>query len=165
MVWSVAVSTKEEIQDPSCDIKQKQDKLSENHTVDKLTKDSDMLTDKRLENKEKERVRGNSTIGSTAISSLKFCEGNEHGPPDPSNCFAYLKRIAMSLWIERVFLVIICSAVAAGFTVPIAIYAVDTDRENNTISTDIIDINNCRPSVSNTDTTKVCVNIYYNYSC
>ena len=108
MVWSVAVSTKEEIQDPSCDIKQKQDKLFENQTVDNFTKDSDMLTDKRLESKEKECVHGNSTISITAISLLKFYEENEHGPPDQSNCFAYLKRTTMWLWIERVFLQVPC---------------------------------------------------------
>ena len=60
-----------------------------------------------------------------------------------SNCCAYLKQNAIS-WIEIVFIISICTAVAVGFTIPIIIYAVDTDRgsDNSTLSIDL-DVDNC----------------------
>jgi len=63
-----------------------------------------------------------------------------------SNCYACIKRIPLLVWVERVFLISICTAVAVGFTVPIIIYAVDTDRgDNGTVSIDF-DLNNCPAS-------------------
>ena len=61
-----------------------------------------------------------------------------------SNCCTYLKQGAILVWIERVSVISICIAVAIGFTIPIIIYAVDTDRgsDNSTLSIDL-DVDNC----------------------
>ena len=116
--------------------------------ADKSTNDdSDTDHDKSLENSEEERVRGNSTIGSVVVrSSFKINEAKETDRPKQggNRFFAYLKRFAALAWIERIILISVCVAVAAGFTTPIIIYALDTDLgDNATIS---IDIDNCSAS-------------------
>ena len=53
------------------------------------------------------------------------------------------QQIATLVWIERIFLISICTAVAGAFTVPIIIYALDMDRgDNSTISIDL-NVDNC----------------------
>ena len=68
---------------------------------------------------------------------------------DQCNWFAYLKQTAILVWVERILLTSICIVVAAAFTVPIIIYALDTDRgDNSTISVDI-DVDSCPASNTN----------------
>ena len=87
------------------------------------------------------------TISSeVARSAFKIHEVKEN-KSDQIKCCTYLKQ--QKVWIERVVLILICVAVAGGFTVPIIIYAVDTDRgDNSTISIDL-DVDNCQISTSN----------------
>lgn len=61
-----------------------------------------------------------------------------------NRCCAYLRRqTAVFVWAERVILISICIAIAGGFTVPVIIYALDTDRgDNSTLSIDL-DVDNC----------------------
>ena len=80
-----------------------------------------------------------------ACSAFKVCEAKEN-KSNQSNCCTHLKQNIM--WMERVILILICVAVAGGFTVPIIIYAVDTDR-GYTISRSIeLDVDNCKISTS-----------------
>ena len=95
-----------------------------------------------------------------AISSEVACSAfkieAKEDKSDQTNCCIYLKQnIVWSVWIERVVLILICVAVAGGFTVPIIIYAVDTDRgDNSTISIDLPDVDNCQ--ISTSDDVQVC---------
>ena len=51
-----------------------------------------------------------------------------------TSCFTrFIKKYKILLWIENTFLFSICATVAGGFTVPIIIYAVDTDLGNSTL--------------------------------
>ena len=69
---------------------------------------------------------------------------------DQCDWFAYLKQTTILVWIERILLTSICIVVAAAFTVPIIIYALDTDRgDNSTILVDI-DVDSCT-AASNTN--------------
>ena len=90
-------------------------------------------------------VLKSETISSeVARSAFKIYEAKEN-KSDHTKCYTYLKQ---KVWIERVVLISICVAVAGGFTVPIIIYAVDTDRgDNSTISFDL-DVDNCQISTS-----------------
>ena len=85
------------------------------------------------------------TISSeVARSAFKIYEAKEN-KSDQIKCCTYLKQ---KVWIERAVLILICVAVVGGFTVPIIIYAVDTDRgDNSTISIDL-DVDNCQISTS-----------------
>jgi len=86
------------------------------------------------------------TISSEVIRSLLKIDEAQKSKPNQSACCSYLKR--NFVLIERVVLISICIAIAGGFTVPIIIYAVDTDRgDNSTISIDI-DVDNCPTSIS-----------------
>ena len=88
----------------------------------------------------------NETVSSEVVrSAFKVCRKEKENKSDQSNCCTYLKQNTI-MWIKRVVLILICIAVAGGFTVPIIIYAVDTDRgDNSTISIDL-DVDNCQLS-------------------
>ena len=87
----------------------------------------------------------NGTISSEVARSAFKIEAKED-KSDQTNCCIYLKKNIV--WIERVVLILICVAVAGGFTVAIIIYAVDTDRgDNSTLSLDL-DVDNCQISSS-----------------
>ena len=121
--------------------KEKAKELFENGTgVDRSSKD--------LEPNDK-GVKKHDEAGSSVVvvrSSFKVGEAakNKSNLLQARNCCAYLKQAAVLIWIERVFLISICVAVAVGFTVPIIIYAVDTDRgsDNSTLSIDLY-VDNC----------------------
>jgi len=69
------------------------------------------------------------------VRSLFKIEEKKKNKLDECSCCTFIKRNRILLWVEIVFLVSICTAVAGGFTVPIIIYAVAaTDRGNATTS-------------------------------
>ena len=73
----------------------------------------------------------------------KVAAKNNKSDQIQGNCCTYLKQTATLVWIERIFLISICTAVAGAFAVPIIIYALDTDRgDNSTISIDL-NVDNC----------------------
>ena len=86
---------------------------------------------------------------SREVASSAFKIEAKEDKLDQTTCCIYLKQnMVWSVWIEKVVLILICVAVAGGFTVPIIIYAVDTDRgDNSTISIDL-DVDNCQVSTS-----------------
>lgn len=150
------MSTKE-VQDLSCDVKEKSSDLFEDLYENHIKPLKEDVTDKSLEKRENERVSGNSTINSAMLpSSFKLDSENENRSDQINfafrEAFAYLKR---SVWIERAILISVCIAVAAGFTVPIIIYALSSDTDRDMISINVIqDVDNC-PAPSNTDSVKV----------
>ena len=97
---------------------------------------------------EKGSDKKNETIsGEVARSAFKIeVKELSEDKSDKTNCCIYLNKNIV--WIERVVLILICVAVAGGFTVPIIIYAVDADRgDNSTLSLDL-DVDNCQISSS-----------------
>ena len=87
----------------------------------------------------------NETISSEVASSAFKIDAKED-KSDQTNCCIYLQQNIV--WIERAILILICVAVAGGFTVPIIINAIDTERgDNSTISIDL-DVDNCQMSTS-----------------
>ena len=130
----------EEVLQDSCNKDQVCAKSSENYTIGNECLEAgkgfdNLVSDIKNETISREVVR----------SAFKVCKEKEN-KSDQSNCCTHLKQNTM--WIKRVVLILICVAVAGGFTVPIIIYAVDTDRgDNSTISIDL-DVDNCQLSDS-----------------
>ena len=98
-----------------------------------------------------------SAVALSAVvpSSFKIDEvaKNNESNHIQSNCCTYLKQTAKLVWIERIILISICTAVAGAYTVPIIIYALDMDRgDNSTISIDL-NFDNC----STLDDVQVCL--------
>ena len=144
----------EKILQNSCD-KDNDKKWLENGTGADKRKEKTALKDIELVDKgfkvEKYDDSTIQTITSPAIAecSSSVASKNVDNRDDKSNmftqCCTHLKRTA--IWVERIFLVSICIGVALGFIVPIIIYAVDSDRgDNSTLSIDF-DVDNC-PAVN-----------------
>ena len=102
-----------------------------------------------------------SSFKSEVVHSFKIDESREIKQKESNGyslcCTSFIKECKILFWIEMVLLIFICTAVAVGFTVPIIIYAVDTDLGNSTqqYSSDL-NLDDC----SNT-ATQVCIV----YSC
>ena len=153
------MSAVEEIQD--CHDKENRNECVQNFIVveekssDKSTND----VDRSIEKSEDDRGRDNSTISNSMVrSAFKIDESNEN-KWNESNCFAYLdlKRKTILLWIERIVLTFICVGVAAGFTTPIIIYALDKDVGHNaSISIGDLDVDNCSRSNTCKENAQVC---------
>ena len=61
-----------------------------------------------------------------------------------SNFCTFIKQYKIFIWIERIFLISICIAIAGGFTVPTIIYALNTDRgENKSLSSSDFNLDSC----------------------
>ena len=102
---------------------------------------------------------GNVAINDGVIvhSSFKADEEKEKKSSQYSFC-THLKRTAVLLWTERIILILVCIAIAAGFIVPIIIYAIDADRgDTSTLSIDV-DVDSCQ--VLNSMSSQVCLCIY-----
>ena len=84
------------------------------------------------------------SAGSAAVARSSFTVDESPKIKSSHALCTYLKNTAILVWIERVFVISICIAVAIGFTVPIIIYAADTDRgsDNSTLSIDL-NVDNC----------------------
>ena len=142
------------------------DKENPNECVENLIvveeKSSDKSTNdvRSIEKSEEERGRDDSTISNSVVrSAFEIDESNKKNRWNESNCFAYLglKQKTILLWIERIVLTCICVGVAAGFTTPIIIYALDKDvTYNANISIGDIDVDNCTGSNTCTEDAQVC---------
>ena len=74
------------------------------------------------------------SINSAVVRSLfKIDENKGNG----NKCYNFIKQKKILIWIERVFLIAVCTAVVGGFTVPIIIYAVNTDRGQSSSDLDL----------------------------
>ena len=90
-----------------------------------------------------------------SLSKFKIDETKNNGEGN-SCCIQFIRQNKIVLWIERVVLIWICIAVAGGFSVPIIIYACDTDRGNNTKSLSDFNLNSC----PGTTLVQVCTDIH-----
>ena len=84
----------------------------------------------------KKQPNGTSSISSEVVrSSFKIDEAKEIKQKQNKCCTSsftrFMKKYKILFWIDKVFLFSVCAAVAGGFTVPIIIYAVDTDSGNS----------------------------------
>ena len=100
-----------------------------------------------------------SSIKSEVGHSFKIDESREIKQKENKRytlcCAYFIKEYNILFWLERVLLVFICTAIAGAFTVPIIIYAVDTDLGNSTqlaIYSNNLNLDDC----SNT-ATQVCI--------
>ena len=109
------------------------------------------------ENLEKCDSDKSETISDEVVrSSFKVVE-EKKAKSSQYNCCTDLRQTAALWWTERVILILVCIAIAAGFTIPIIIYAVDTDRaDNSTLSIDI-DVDSCQALSSMSSDTQVCL--------
>ena len=82
--------------------------------------------------------------GSAAVARSSFTVDETANVKSSHTLSTCLKQTAILVWIERVFIISVCIAVAIGFTIPIIIYAADTDRgsDNSSLSIDL-DVDNC----------------------
>ena len=131
----IAMSGKEELnKDPS----------SEKESAEEIDKSDKHVT--RADG----TLRSN-TIDSAVVRSFFHTDGVQENEVSGSTCRTCLKPGRVLEWAERIFLIFICCAVAMAFTVPIIIYAVDTDRGsdggNNTITSINLDLDDCLDEV------------------
>ena len=94
-----------------------------------------------------EKLSSNQLVDSAAVefeiieTGKSRCTKNE--------CYSFIKQQKILPWVEKVFLISICAAIAGGFTVPIIIYAVSADdpsddpQGNNSITRILDDFDNC----------------------
>lgn len=82
-------------------------------------------------------------VDSAAMVHSLFKMDETKNKRDGKSCFIFIRQSKIVFWIEKVVLISICIAVAGGFTVPIIIYARDTDRGNNTRSLGDFNLNSC----------------------
>ena len=117
---------------------------AENGTsVDKIR--SKKQVDKSL-NLEKQVPKFSNTllsIDSTVINSSFKIEDAKNNKQNKNNFCPFIKGNKILIWVERVIVFSICTAVAGGFTVPIVIFAVNADRGNTTKLSSDLDFNIC----------------------
>lgn len=98
------------------------------------------------------------TVSEEVIRQYSFkVDEEKKGNSNQYNCYTYLKQTAVLQRMERAILISVCIAIAAGFTVPIIIYAIDTDGGDNsyTVSLDI-DVDSCQTLSAMSSDTQVC---------
>ena len=113
----------------------------ENKTPGEKTGFTNVLeaTDKRGSNSDKSPYKNltlssNPLIDSAAVE-FKTIETGEN------KCYSFIKLQKILPWVEKVFLISICAAIAGGFTVPIILYGLSADDSStgNTTLTRILD--------------------------
>ena len=119
--------------------------------VDKFTT---AITEAEIEGLNKSSI-SSSSISSRVVHSLfKIDETRE---PKENRCYTFVKQHKILFWVERIFLFCICTAVAGGFTVPIIIYAVDTDLGNATTLSSDLDFDNCSNTITQVCKLTICM--------
>ena len=108
-----------------------------------------LVAEKSLEKCEEKRDRNKSETISDEVVRFSFkVDEEKKSKSNQYNCCTYLKQAAVSWWTERVILILVCIAIAVGFTTPIIIYAIDTDRgEHSSLLIDI-DVDSCQTPTS-----------------
>ena len=122
--------------------------------VDKFRSTMDPANNKRfslVENPTHKKLSDSLSINSAAVHSLFKIDETREITQKENKCCTFVKRYNILFWLERITLFCFCAAIAGGFTVPIIIYAIDTDLGNTTELTSDLDLDSC----SNT-ATQVC---------
>ena len=99
--------------------------------------------------------KGGTISDAVVVHSLFKVDEEKKSKSNQHNFCTYLKQSAVRLWTERIILILACITIAAGFTVPIIIYAIDTDRGDiSTLSIDF-DVDSCQ--ALNSMSSQVCL--------
>ena len=102
--------------------------------------------------------KGGTISDAVVVHSLFKVDEEKKSKSNQYNFCTYLKQTAVQLWTERIILILACITIAAGFIVPIIIYAIDTDRGDiSTLSIDF-DVDSCQ--ALNSMSSQVCLCIY-----
>ena len=110
--------------------------------------------EKNLEKHDSDKSR--TTSDEVVRSSFKVDDEKKSKSNQYSYC-TYLKQTTVLWWTERVILILVCIAIAVGFTVPIIIYAIDTDRGHNSTLIIDIDVDSCQTLSSMSSDIQVCL--------
>ena len=144
-----------ELQEPS--EKHKMNKLLERNIgipVDKFRSTMDPADKKCLslvEEPAHNKLSDTSSISSAVVQSLFKMDETREITQKENKCCTFVKRYPRDkilFWLERILLVCFCAAIAGGFTVPIIIYAVDTDLGNTTKLSSGLDLDSCSNTVT-----------------
>ena len=122
-----------ELQEPS--EKHKMNKLLERNIgipVDKFRSTMDPADKKCLslvEEPAHNKLSDTSSISSAVVHSLFKMDETREITQKENKCCTFVKQYNYKIlfWLERILLFCFCAAIAGGYTVPIIIYAVDTD--------------------------------------
>ena len=122
--------------------------------VDKFRSTMDPADNKRLSSVEKpahNKLSDTSAINNAVVHSLFKIDETRKITQKENKCCTFVKRYSRDkilFWLERILLVCFCAAIAGGFTVPIIIYAVDTDLGNTTKLSSDLDLDSCSNTVT-----------------
>ena len=111
-------------------------------------------------NKEKKCIPGEqledaASISSAVVHSLFNLEETKKQKRKEKCCHLAMKQNKIMHWMERIFLVSICTTIAGGFTMPIIIFAVNANQEDISRLSSALDLGSC----SNI-TSQVCSYVY-----
>ena len=95
--------------------------------------DSRLLDEKSLQKYDIDTKSG--AISEEVARSSSKVDEEKKTKSSQYNCCTYLKQTAVLWWTERVILILVCIAIAAGFTIPIILYVIDTDQADIADST------------------------------
>ena len=133
------------------------DKPCEKHKMNKLLENSidipmdmfrsTMKTDDKcsssVERPDNKKLNNSSSINGVVTHSLFRIDETKESTRRQNICCTFAKRYKILFWVERILLFCFCAAIAGGFTVPIIIFAVDTDLGNTTELSSDLDFGSC----------------------
>ena len=128
-----------------------EDKVAESFEKSDAIMDGLLVVAKSLEKCEGKCDNDKGGTISDAVVVHSLFKSNQY------NFCTYLKQTAVQLWTERIILVLACIAIAAGFTVPIIIYEMDTDGEDISTLLMSIDVDNCQALNSTSSQVGLCI--------
>ena len=90
------------------------------------------------------------SINSAVVHSLFKMDETREITQKENKCCTFVKRYNCRIlfWLERILLFCFCAAIAGGYTVPIIIYAIDTDLGNTTKLSGDLDLTSCSNTVT-----------------
>ena len=110
------------------------------------------------------KLSGSSSINDVVTHSVFKIDETREITQRQNKCCTFVTgryKILFSNWLERILLFCFCAAIAGGFTVPIIIFAVDTDLGNATKFSSDLDFGSCSDTAA-----QVCKNYndeFYNH--
>ena len=135
------------------------DKVAESFEKSDAIMDGLLVVAKSLEKCEGkcDNDKGGTICDAVVVHSLFKVDEEKKNKSNQYNFCTYLKQTAVQLWTERIILVLACIAIAAGFTVPIIIYEMDTDGEDISTLLMSIDVDNCQALNSTSSQVGYCI--------
>lgn len=90
-----------------------------------------------------EQLEDATSISSAVVHSLFNLEETKKQKRNEKCCHLGIKQNKIMLWMERIFLVSICTTIAGAFTMPIIIYSVSANQEDNSKLSSALDLESC----------------------